>query len=79
MFEGLALEAEGGSFRPSLSHAAAIVALTLQLQCPYPADPQAYLAIAQQTCHTVLDKTISYPVLIGYLSKNNTVEPPHLL
>ena len=75
LFAGLPLEAEGGSFSPRLSYAAAVVALALQLQCPCPADPQACPALAQQMCHPVVDKTTYCPVLVGYLSKDNTTEP----
>ena len=76
---GLTLEAEGGSFSLRLSYAAAVVAPALQLQCPCPAEPQVCPALAQKKCHLVVDKTIYCPVLIGYLSKDNTAKPPCLL
>ena len=71
--------AQGGSFNSRLSHAAAVVAPALQLQCPCPADPQACPALAQQTCHPVVGKAMYSLVLIGCLSKDNTAKPPHLL
>ena len=47
LFAGVPLEAEGGSFSPRLSHAAAVVTPALQLQCLCPANPQACPALAQ--------------------------------
>ena len=79
LFTGLPLEPKGGSFSPRLFHAAAVVALALQLKCPCPADPQAYLALAQQTWQPMVDKTTYCPVLVGCLSKDNTAKPPHLI
>ena len=79
LFSGLPLEAKGCSFSPRLSHSAAVVAPALQLQCPCPPDPQACPALAQQMCHPLVDKTTYYPVLVGCLSKDNTIKPPGLL
>ena len=84
LFAGLPSEAKGGNFSPRLSAAAAAaaaaatVACVLQLQCTCLADPQACLALAQQICHPVEDKTIYCPVLDGSLFKDNTAKPPYL-
>ena len=79
MFAGLPLEAEGSSFSPRLSRAAALVAPALQMQSLCPANPQACPELTHQVCHPVVDKTTYYPVLVGSLSKENTAKPPHLL
>ena len=64
VFASLPLEAKGVSFSPRLSHATAVVAPVLQLQCPCPAKPQTCLALNQQMYHPIVDKTIYCPVLV---------------
>ena len=79
LFAGLPLEAEGGSFSPRLSSAVAIVAPVLQLPCPCPANLQACPTPAQRTCHPVVGKDMSFPALVGCLSKNLDMETACLL
>ena len=73
MFAGLPLKDEGSSFSPRFFYAAAI-APAQQLQCQCPADPQACPDLAQQMCHPVVEKAIYCPVLVGCLSKENTIK-----
>ena len=79
LFAGLPLEAEGGSFSPRLSSAAAVIAPVLKLQCLHLAEPQVCPTLAQQKCYSVLDKTTYCLVLVGYLSKDNTAGQPQFL
>ena len=76
---GLPLEAEGGSFSPRLSHAAAVVSPVLQIQSLCPADPQAWPILSQKVYYPVLGKDAIFPALVGCLAKGNTGKPPLLL